>query len=70
MIDKERRRESIRQIAYEEGFHDGYAQALSEMPKIIRCKDCKYEANMYKCPVYYAKERQPNDWFCADGQPR
>ena len=34
---------------------------------VVRCKDCKYLANMYKCPCFYSKEKQPDDWFCADG---
>ena len=42
MLHPERRRENVRQIAYEDGFHDGYAQALSEMPEIVLCKDCMY----------------------------
>ena len=35
--------------------------------ELVRCKDCKYLANMYKCPCFYSKEKQPDDWFCADG---
>ena len=31
-----------------------------------RCNDCKHLANMYKCPCFYSKEKQPDDWFCAD----
>ena len=34
---------------------------------VVRCKDCKHLANMYKCPCFYSKEKQPDDWFCADG---
>ena len=42
---------------------------LKEKPKeLVRCKDCKNIGDMYKCPVFYSKEKQPDDWFCADGE--
>ena len=71
MLHPERRRESIRQIAYEEGFHDGYAQALSEMPKIIRCKDCdNKECFGREGSVVCGIDGTPHrpEWFCADGE--
>jgi len=36
--------------------------------ELVRCKDCKYLANMYKCPCFYSKEKQSDDWFCAEGE--
>ena len=42
--------------------------AIADQPKVVRCKDCVHIGNMYKCPVFYSKEKQPDDWFCADGQ--
>ena len=38
--------------------------------EVVRCKDCVHIGNMYKCPVFYSKENQPDDWFCADGKRR
>jgi hypothetical protein len=49
-----------------------YLKAIKTIKKncvdVVRCKDCKYLANMYKCPCFYSKEKQPDDWFCADGE--
>ena len=38
--------------------------------ELVRCKDCKHIGDMYKCPVFYSKEKQPDNWFCADGKRR
>lgn len=67
MIHPERRRESIRQIAYEEGFHDGYAQALSEMPEIVRCKDCAMRCTYYNFCLML-RESVKDDFFCGWGK--
>ena len=73
MLHPEKRREMIKQIAYEEGFHDGYSQAMSEMPELVRCKDCHYGIRNSKedifCikAIYNDKYKRP-DWFCADGE--
>ena len=44
------------------------AKAQGYLKELVRCKNCKYLANMYKCPCFYSKEKQPDDWFCADGK--
>ena len=41
---------------------------LKEQEAVVRCKDCKHIGNMYKCPVFYSKEKQSDNWFCADGE--
>ena len=45
-------------------------ELLKEYQQIVRCKDCKHIGDMYKCPVFYSKEKQPDDWFCADSKRR
>jgi len=59
----------IIQQTYEEGFHDGYRQAMREMPEIVRCKDCKhYEPNrLFECRLHGSCQPKP-DWYCADGE--
>lgn len=67
-----------RLTAYNEGFHDGYNQAMSEMPEIVRCKDCKHvclcdaEEMFPDMPVYakctLSDEVHEPSWFCADGE--
>ena len=58
--------ETGNQIIYEQGFHDGYGQAMTEMPKIVRCKDCIHWDRNLGCGniSIYSKP----DWFCADGK--
>ena len=64
MIHPERRQESLKQIAYEEGYHAGYMQAMSEMPEILRCKDCKNYMTIHcVCDVCCISP----DWFYASG---
>ena len=85
MIHPERRMESIKQIAYEEGFHDGYSQAMSEMPEVIRCNDCIFglrclqtvngnpSFDFVTCTKPYVGVGCGNhkpEWFCADGKRR
>lgn len=57
-------------IQYEEGFHDGYKQAMREIPEIIRCKDCKHSGMINRdrlwCPARC--EIVKDYWFCADGE--
>ena len=72
MLHSEKRREAIKQIAYEEGFHDGYSQAMSEMPEVVRCKYCKKNGKS-QCPLCSTGDpyldSKPNDnWYCADGE--
>ena len=67
------------QLAYEEGFHAGYNQVLSELNSnklktIVRCKDCKNSGldssgiNGYWCSAH--TEWHDENWFCADGERR
>ena len=58
------------QKAYEEGFHDGYKQAMSEIPEIIRCKDCKHGSKSGKCMVYCSILHRYiySDCYCSYGQ--
>lgn len=53
------------QLAYEEGFHDGYRQAMSEMPEIIYCADCPKE-DREECEKQYG--RVQNEWNCRFGR--
>ena len=72
--------ETNRLLQYNEGFHDGYNQAMSEVPTVVRCKDCKH---VHLCdamemipdtPVYavctITDETHEPDWYCADGEPK
>lgn len=81
MLHPEKRREMIKQIAYEEGFHDGYSQPMSEMSEIVRCKDCKHsgcrtqnvDGSIFRvvCKKHSTKRDErwmDADWFCADGE--
>ena len=56
------------QIAYENGYHDGYQLALSELngkkfEKVTRCKDCKHHLD---CDYWI---ENGDDWYCANGEP-
>ena len=46
-------------------------EAISEMPEIIRCKDCRYWArNTQFCGVFSSlniAQRMPEDGFCSYG---
>lgn len=64
---------------YNAGFLAGYKKAMSEMPDIVRCKDCKYAILTYSGECKYCKKRiddnggmdqlyLPGDWYCADGE--
>ena len=53
------------QSAYEEGFHDGYDQAMSEMQEIIYCADCPKEERE-ECEKQYGKVQ--NEWNCKFGK--
>lgn len=63
------------QVGFEEGHIDGYNQAMSEMPDIVRCKDCKHFGRYYGeskngvCNKLNIIERS-EDWFCADGEKK
>lgn len=65
----------ISDMMYEQGFHDGYDQALSELnskkfEKVTRCKDCKhYDSETQSCLDGLDGIFQP-DWYCADGEPK
>ena len=43
---------------------------ISEQPKIVRCRDCKYfEPDGIYTMCYRHNGLSPNaDWFCADGE--
>lgn len=56
-----------RLTAYNEGFHDGYNQAMSEMPEIVRCKDCKHFDGL-DCKVNDIVNIMDTNWYCADGE--
>ena len=49
------------------GFINGFSR---DAVPVVRCKDCKHIGNMYKCPVFYSKEKQSDNWFCADGRKK
>lgn len=61
------------QIAYENGYHDGYQLALSELngkkfEKITRCKHCKNrKEEWWNCPC---RDWADDDFFCASGKPK
>ena len=61
------------QVQYNQGFHDGYNQAMSEMPEIVRCKDCKYQSEpelgytFGTCLIRSGWSPVKDDWYCADG---
>lgn len=43
---------------------------MERVGELVQCKDCKHIGNMYKCPVFYSKEKQSDNWYCADGVKR
>ena len=52
-------------------------EAISEMPEIIRCKDCKYaymtgDGLVKHCDIWFPENAlyQDGDYFCADGELR
>jgi len=59
--------------AYTEGYTQAeakYRKMWDEMPKIIRCKDCKHYNAGFECLIEgYGIERN-KDWFCADAERR
>lgn len=61
------------QSAYEEGFHAGYDQAMSEMPEIIRCKDCKNSECVGRFgDIVCGRTGTPHrpEWYCPCGEPK
>ena len=70
--------EKVRQLAYEEGFHAGYDQAMSEMQEIVKCENCKHGNESVlpdkngKCMVCCSKLHCyfGADFSCADGERR
>lgn len=44
--------------------------------EVVRCKDCKYRGDAYKCPMYFAhwhcddEDRTEDEGFCAYGERR
>ena len=69
----------IVQMEYEKGFHDGYRQAMREMPEIVRCNDCEsfwqeevvdHFTGEKKIAICCGKGNRlkSRDWFCADGK--
>lgn len=73
----------ISDLMYEQGYHDGYQQALIELnskkfEKVVRCKDCKYliDHPLFMDDGYCEKMRNyrciklkpERNWFCADGK--
>ena len=63
----------ISDMMYEQGYHDGYMLALSELngkqfEKVTRCKDCKHwDADEHDCNIKTGWFACGADWFCADG---
>ena len=52
-------------------------EAISEMPEIIRCKDCKYsdmtgDGLVKHCDIWFPNEKlyQDGDYYCADAELR
>lgn len=41
---------------------------LKEQKAVVRCKNCRYWEDPENCSVYDLE--RPEDWFCADGEPR
>lgn len=76
----------ISDMMYEQGFHDGYQQALSELndkqfEKVVRCKDCRfahltYDGMCKQCEQIMDDEDNmltlylPVGFYCAFGEPR
>ena len=64
------------QLEYNQGFTDGYQQAISEvnnMERVVRCKDCKHFGRYYGDSKKGVCEKlniigRPEEWFCADGE--
>ena len=62
----------ISDMMYEQGYHDGYQLALSELngkkfEKVIRCKDCKHYHNGL-CWNVMRRHGLEDDFFCGDGK--
>ena len=36
---------------------------------VVRWKECTFH-NEINCPQYYRRNELPDDWFCADGEPK
>lgn len=49
--------ESVKQLAYEEGFHDGYGQAMSEMHPCWECQEWSCDSCRHK-----PKQREATPW--------
>lgn len=68
------------QIAYEQGYHDGYQQALRELndkkfEKVTRCKNCRFHCNEGErdsVPQWLpcAEIKTEDSWFCGWGEPK
>lgn len=72
------------QLAYEEGFHDGYNQALSELNShklktVVRCNECRfahltYDGSCKQCEKAIDDDDNmltlylPGDFFCGYGE--
>lgn len=41
-----------------------------QISEIIRCKDCKYWHDPIRCQLDSEGLKNPDDWFCADGEMR
>ena len=62
--------------AMPKGFQPTF-EAISEMPEIIRCKDCKYayitdDGLVKYCDIWSPNEKlyQDGDYYCADAEMR
>lgn len=64
----------------EEALKEG-GEKLKRLPavdavEVVRCKDCKYRGDAYKCPMYFAHwhcdddDRTEDEGFCAYGERR
>lgn len=68
----------ISDMMYEQGYHDGYQKALSELngkkfEKVTRCKDCRHctfsdGEELADCMIKQGWFPVKPDWFCADGE--
>lgn len=42
---------------------------IAKMPKVVLCKDCKFNGSWQKCPYSAWTGEDPNDdWYCAKGE--
>lgn len=47
-----------------------YKPKSFEVSKVVRCKNCKSRNNPIDCKMESEGMHTPDDWFCADGEPK